>query len=642
MNISTLAKILGVSIADLRDTAQKNSVRGFHGRNTRIPYNSAMEITKIVRPDKAAGLEDDNKIYLPPTLTVNEFAEAIGRQPGIVARALVMNGVMATLNETIDYDTAALIAEELRIKVYPEAGAFDSEDGEEVSTGQDINHFAQDSAEGGKSVARPPVVTVMGHVDHGKTTLLDTIRKANVAGGEAGAITQHISSYQIEHEGKKITFVDTPGHEAFTAMRARGSQLADFIILVVAATEGPKPQTLEVIERAKISKTPVIVALNKIDLPEADVEKVKADVSNFGLVPEEWGGDVPYIPISAKNGDNLDKLLSTILLHAEIAELKGTVETTGAGVVVECHKDPKLGVVTTALVTRDELKRGDVISCGELTGKIKRLEDAVGKTLQVAELTAPVLLLGLPDVVDVGEEILVHPSQKEASAAASEETHKRATRRVVSNKKDDGAQGDTINLVLKADVQGSLEALKESIVKIPQEKVKITIKNESVGEVNESDIEFAETAESTILAFHTNLHKNVEEDVRNGRVQVIQSDIIYEILNWLEEEVLRNTTHETKTVVLGEAEVLAVFKSDKSSVQVFGGEVKSGKILDGKPLRILRDKEEIGRFEIEELQKDKVKAKEINISQQFGISVKGKGKIEVGDTVQSVDEVVVS
>ena len=641
MNISTLAKILGVSISDLRTTAQKNGVRGFHGRNTRIPYNSAMEVTKIIRPDKAVGLEDDNKIYLPPTLTVNEFAEAIGKQPGIVARALVMNGVMATLNETIDYDTASLIAEELKVEVFPEGGAFDEDEEDALSTGQDINHFAASEESEGKQISRTPVVTVMGHVDHGKTTLLDTIRKANVAGGEAGAITQHISSYQITHDGKKITFVDTPGHEAFTAMRARGSQLADFIILVVAATEGPKPQTLEVIERAKISKTPVIVALNKIDLPEADVEKTKMDVSNFGLVPEEWGGEIPFIPISAKNGDNLDKLLATILLHAEIAELKGTVETAGTGVVVECHKDPKLGVVTTVLVTRAKLQTGDVISCGELTGKIKRLENSEGKILKTAELATPVLLLGLPEVVSVGEEILVHPSQKEASAKASEETRKRAARRVVATKQED-THGEVINLVLKADVQGSLEALKESIVKIPQEKVKLVIKSEGVGEVSESDIEFAETAQATVLAFHTPLHKNVEEDVRNGRVPVVQSDIIYEILNWLEEEILKNTTHETKTVVLGEAEVLAVFKSDKSSIQVFGGEVRSGKILDTKPLRLVRGKEEIGRLEIEELQKDKVKAKEINISQQFGCSVKGKGKIEVGDTIQSIDEVVVS
>lgn len=640
MNISTLAKILGVSINDLRDTANKNNIRGFHGRNTRIPYQSAMEVTKVLRPDKAENLQNDDKVYLPATLTVAELAEAIGKQPGIVVKSLIMSGVMATLNETIDYDTASLISEELGVKVFPEGGAFDEAE-TKVENAPDVDHFQAEQTDG-KVIDRIPVVTVMGHVDHGKTTLLDTIRKANVAGGEAGAITQHISSYQIDYKDTQITFVDTPGHEAFTAMRARGSQLADFIILMVAATEGPKPQTVEVIERAKLAKTPIIVAINKIDLPNADVEKTKTDVSAFGLVPEEWGGDTPYVPISAKNNENLDKLLDTILLHAEVAELKGNIDTLGRSVVVECHKDTKLGVVTTVLVTRDSLKMGDIISCGELTGKIKRLENSEGKMIGKAELASPALLLGLPDVVNVGEEIVVHKNKKEAEAAASEERHRRATRTISSNRNEEKKMEDQINLVLKADVQGSLEALKESILKIPQEKVKITIKQESVGSVNTSDIDFAKTSESTILAFHTTIEKNVEDAVRNNVVNVVQSNIIYEILNWLEEEILANTQHEIKTTVLGSAEVLAVFSSDKPSIQVFGGEVKNGKIFNNKSLRLMRDGEEISKLEIVELQKDRAPAKEINISQQFGVSVSGKGKVEVGDTIECIDEQVVA
>lgn len=642
MNISTLAKILGVSISDLRDTANENNIRGFYGRNTRIPYNSAMEVTKVLRPDKAKNLKNDDKVYLPATLTVAELAEAIGKQPGIVVKSLIMSGVMATLNETIDFDTASLISAELGVEIFPEGGAFD-EDDTKIQSAPDVNHFnAAETDTEGKVVDRIPVVTVMGHVDHGKTTLLDTIRKSNVAGGEAGAITQHISSYQIDYKDKKVTFVDTPGHEAFTAMRARGSQLADFIILVVAATEGPKPQTVEVIERAKLAKTPVIVAINKIDLPAADIEKTKTDVSAFGLVPEEWGGDTPYIPISAKNNENLDKLLDTIMLHAEIAELKGTVDALGKAVVVECHKDTKLGVVTTILVTRDSIRMGDVISCGVLTGKVKRLENSEGKMVGKAELASPALLLGLSDVVNVGEEIVVHKNKKEAEVVATAERHKRSTRKVVTSHKEERKIEDQINLVLKADVQGSLEALKESILKIPQDKVKITIKQEAVGSVNTNDIEFAKTSSSTILAFHTTIDKKVEADVRNKVVNVVQSDIIYEILNWLEEEILANTEHEIKTTVLGSAEVLAVFKSDKASIQVFGGEVKRGKVLDNKPLRLMRDGEEVGKLEIVELQKDRSPAKEINISQQFGVSVSGKGKVEVGDIVESIDEQVVA
>jgi translation initiation factor IF-2 len=640
MNISTLAKILGVSISDLRQTAQQNSVQGFHGRNTRIPYNSAMEITKIIRPDKAENLENDDKIYLPATLTVAELSEAIGRQPGVVVRSLIMNGVMATLNETIDYDTAELISEELRVQVFPESGEYD-DNSSPLQQPSEINHFSNDATTG-KLINRSPVVTVMGHVDHGKTTLLDTIRKSNVVSTEAGAITQHISSYQITHNNSKITFVDTPGHEAFTAMRARGSQLADIIILVVAATEGPKPQTIEVIERAKISKTPVIVAINKIDLPTADIEKTKMDISNFGLVPEEWGGNVPYIPISAKNNENINTLLDTILLHAEMAELKGVVETQPSGVVIECHKDTKFGVVSTVLVTRDCLRMGDIISCGTVTGKIKRLEDSNGKMIGKAELTSPVLLLGLPEIVNIGEEILVHKNQKEATEIVTAEQHKRSTKKTLTSKKDDRKTDGAINLVLKADVQGSLEALKESILKIPQEKVKVIIKSESVGEVNMNDVEFAQTSSSTILAFHTNIHKTVQDAIRNGVVKLQQSDIIYELLNWLEEEILANTNKVIKVVSLGQAEVLAVFKSDKPNIQVFGGEVKSGKIFDNKQLRLIRENTEIARYDVDELQRDKVKSKEINISQQFGISVIGKAKIEVGDIVECFEEVVVS
>lgn len=273
MNISTLAKILGVSIADLREEANKNNIKGFHGRNTRIPYNSAIEITSLLRPEKAKNLENDDKIYLPPTLTAQELADAISRPPGLVVKTLVLSGIMVTLNERIDYDTASLIASELNVEVFPENKNYDTNPKEQIIDNTTKHFDTETDSDTIEIVSRPPVVTVMGHVDHGKTTLLDTIRNSNVVEGEAGAITQHISTYQTTYNDKKITFVDTPGHEAFTAMRARGSQLADFIILVVAATEGPKPQTVEVIERAKISSTPVIVAINKIDLPGADIEK---------------------------------------------------------------------------------------------------------------------------------------------------------------------------------------------------------------------------------------------------------------------------------------------------------------------------------------------------------------------------------
>lgn len=640
MNISTLAKILGVSINELRDTGTKKSIFGFAGRNTRIPYNSALEITKILRPEKAAKLQNDDKVYLPASLTVGEFAEAISRPAGVIVKTLLLNGVMATLNEKIDYDTASLIAEELKIEVFPENGELF-----ENSTQNDLQMMKSveyDTPEEEKVfITRPPIVTIMGHVDHGKTTLLDTIRKTNVVATEAGAITQHISSYQITYKDQKITFVDTPGHEAFTAMRARGTQIADFIILLVSAVEGAKPQTVEVIERAKLSKTPVIVAINKIDLPDSDIERVKQDIAKFGLVPEEWGGEVPFIPISARNNLNIDKLLDTIILHAELASLKGQVKCPGQAVIIESNLDRQMGVIASILVTKDKLEVGNFIRCGEYVGKIRKLEDSNGKSINQALISEPVVLVGLPEVVEVGEVIIVYPNQKEAQLAASLEVAKRVNKRNVVMGNHNQTDDNQINLVLKADVSGSLEALKESIIKIPQDKVKLVIKQESVGEVSEGDVEFAKTTGSTILAFHTKISQNATQAMRSNPVNIVQSDIIYEILQWIEESILKQIKYEVKITVLGRAEVLAVFKSEKSSVQVFGGEVKDGKLFSSKNLRLMRGMEEIGILEVQELQRNKSKVSEVNISQQFGISVTGKGKIQVGDIIESIDEVVV-
>jgi translation initiation factor IF-2 len=637
MNISTLAKILGVSIQELRTTAANNAIHGFSGRNTRIPYNAALEVTKIIRPEKTQTLENDDKIYLPATLTAADLAETIGRPPGMVVKALVMNGVMATLNEKIDFDTASLIASELGVEVYADTHVYD------VAETKSSNELTQEEVQelNATYVARTPVVTVMGHVDHGKTTLLDTIRKTNVVASEAGAITQHISSYQISHNGQKITFVDTPGHEAFTAMRARGSQIADFIILVVSAVEGPKPQTVEVIERAKLSKTPVIVAINKTDLPNSDIEKTKADVSAFGLTPEEWGGDTPYVPISAKNNEGIDTLLDTLLLHAEVAGLKGATNCPGEAVVLESHLDARLGVSTTVVVTKDSIKTGDYVQCDEYAGKIRRIEKTDGMQLNEASISEPVVILGLPNVVNVGEVLRVFPTQKESQIRAESVKLKKTQKRFSFHANDSLGSDGFINVILKADVYGSLEALKESILKIPQEKVQIVIKDESVGNITTNDVEYAKTTNATILAFNSNVDTKAIETIKSQKVDVVESPIIYELLNWIEEQILKNTKHEIRVTSLGKAEILAVFKSEKSSIQVFGAEVKEGKIFAGKQLRLWHDGKDMGVLEIVELQRNKEKTNEVNINQQFGISVSGKAKVQVGNTIECFDETVV-
>ncbi len=639
MNISTLAKLLGVSIKELRATGQKKSIYGFSGRNTRIPYNSALEITKILKPEKLDKLKtDDNKIYIPASITVADLAESIGKPSGLVVKSLLVSGVMATLNEKIDYDTAALISEELGIKIHPEnPEMFD----EEVDTNL-IKTIEYDTPENEKKlIPRNPVVTIMGHVDHGKTTLLDFIRSSNVAAGEAGAITQHISSYKAKFKDKEITFVDTPGHEAFTAMRARGSQLADFVIIVVSAVEGPKPQTVEVIERSKLSKVPVIVVINKIDLPEADIEKTRNEIAKFGLVPEEWGGEVPFINLSAKTGENVDKLLETVIFHAELAELKGQIDCPGQALVIESHLDRSLGVTATVLVVKDELKVGDIVRCGEYVGKIRKLENDLGKNIEKAKIGDPLMLIGLPEVANIGDAIIVYKNQKQAQIDASLEKTNKQSRRIINYNQGTKESKDQINVILVADVTGSLEALKEAIIKIPQEHAKIVIKKESVGEVNENDIEFAETSDSTILAFHTRINSKAENLLKRIQVNILASNVIYEILEWVEEEILKHVKHEIKTTVLGKAEILATFKSEKANIQVIGGEVREGKILDNKELRVVRDGENLGRLEIIELQRNKDKVTEININQQFGVSVSGKVKVKKGDIIESLEETVI-
>lgn len=639
MNISTLAKILGVSISELRETGTKQNIYGFSGRNTRIPYQSAVELTKILRSDKLSKLENDDKIYLPSTFTVADFAESIGKPAGIVVKTLLLNGVMATLNEKIDFDTASLISSELGVEVFPEPGdLFDN--GVVTSTTSLTKSFEIDNGAAGDLISRPPVVTVMGHVDHGKTTLLDTIRQSNVVGGEAGSITQHISSYQITYKGSKITFVDTPGHEAFTAMRARGSQLADFIILMVSAVEGPKPQTIEVIERAKLSKTPVIVAINKIDLPTSDIEKAKNDIAGYGLVPEEWGGQTPFIPISAKLSTNLDTLLDTILLLAEVNDLKGKINCPAQGVVIESNVDEKIGVITNILITKGEFNVGDNISCGTQAGRIKKLISSTGQSLKTANITEPVGVLGLSSVATVGELVSFYPTQKEAIKASEVLISEQNSKKILNTKVIKAEEGE-INLVLIADVSGSLEALKESILKIPQEHAKINIKKESVGQLTESDVDFAEISKSTVLLFHSSIHLQAQKLLKNKSIPIVQSNIIYELLNWVEEEELKRIKHEYRFETLGKAKVLKLFKSEKSNIQVCGGEVIDGKILANKQIRVWRGAEIVATYEISELQRDKVKATEINISQQFGISLLGKVKIMVGDVLESVEEVLV-
>jgi translation initiation factor IF-2 len=643
MNISTLAKILGISSTDLRDIGVQKKIRGFQGRNTRIPYASAVEITKVVRPDKAENLKDDDNIYLSNTLTVAELAESIDRPVGIVMRYLLTNGVMATINEKIDFDTAAIIASELNIEVRK------IDENQDLSIGEaEPMDFKKMSSSNGAMVKRPAIVTIMGHVDHGKTTLLDRIRHTNVVDTEAGAITQHITSYQIEYKGEKITFMDTPGHEAFAAMRARGSQLADIVIIVVSAVEGVKPQTTEVIQRVKLAKTQAIVAVNKIDLPDADPMRIMQDVAAFGLVPEEWGGNVPFVQISAKQGLNVDKLLDTIILMSEVMELKGEIDCPAQAVVVESHVESKLGIVSHVIVTKDTLRVGDYVAVADTHFKIKQIQKSSGEVTKTASICEPVAILGSNQLIGTGEVMVVFPDKKSAEKVAIEEERRRSIKKIKLNRNtstlvDKKGSTSNLHLVLKADVNGSLEALKEAILKIPTEGVNLIIKDASVGQISENDLQFAQTSDSTIIAFHTSANQQALRWLKDKKedINLIQSDVIYELLSWVEEAILSRVKREIKITVLGKAEILATFRSDKPTIQVFGGEVLDGKILSNKNLQVWRNGEMLGVLEVLELQKNKQKVADAFQSQQFGISTNAKVKVQKGDIIESIDETVV-
>jgi translation initiation factor IF-2 len=651
MNISTLAKIIGVSITELKEVGANRKIPGFNKKNTRISYNSALEITKILRPNKVKTLKNDENIYVPATITVIDLAHTINQAPGIVIKTLMMNGILATLNEKLDFDTASLIASELGVQVVQEKGEFNTDDSQDLSL---IKTFSNNDLDQKDLTTRPPIVTVMGHVDHGKTTLLDTIRKANVVAGEAGSITQHISSYQIEYKpadkelgkhlvkgkkGIKITFVDTPGHAAFTSMRVRGTQLADILILMVSVTEGCKPQTIEVIERAKISNTPVIVALNKIDLPDADPEKTMQEVASYGLVPEEWGGQTPFIKISAKNNLNIEQLLDRILFEAELREFKGLATGKAEAVVVETLIDTKAGAQATVLITKGKLMMGDIIECGLVSGKIKRIINSEGKSVQSAEIAEPVTIYGVSDHVAIGDMLRVFSTVKEANNYIQAQNIKSQGKKIFNNNSVD--TGNTLNIIIKADVAGSLEALKESLLKIPQEQTKIVIKSESVGQINETDVDYAKTTNSTILAFHTSIATSALKHIEANKTSIISSDIIYEILEWCQTEILSRIKHEYRAEVLGFAEVLATFKSDKNNTQIIGGEVKKGKLIAHKLFRVIRSGELLGKIEVKELQKNKSKVNEINIAQQFGASFGTKVKILKGDIIECFDEIII-
>ncbi len=582
--------------------------------------------------DKAKVLE------LPYSITVRDLAKKLEASPIQVIKILMSNGVMANINQVVDFDTASIVASEFNFETTHE-----QEDEEEIVETGEIPFWKQiiQGEDKKKLQARPPVVTILGHVDHGKTTLLDAIRHTDVAGGEAGGITQHIGAYQVEHKGRTITFLDTPGHAAFSAMRARGAQGADIVILVVAADDGVMPQTKEAIAHAKAAKTPIVVALNKIDKQDANPDFTKRQLSENGLIPDDWEGDTLVVPVSAKQKKGIDDLLEAVLLVAENIDIQANPQGKVLGTVIEAQVDRAHGVVATLLVQNGTLDAGSVILAGGAYGRVRAMFDYRGKKIRKAEPSTPVRVMGLNGVPHAGDLFRVYANEKEARAALLEAEEKAAQESkpeakvsledLFKNFKEGELQ--ELRLVIKADVQGSLDPLKKSIEEIETEDLKIKILSAETGNISESDITLAAASHAIVLGFNVSVDPASKRLADAEGVSVRLYNIIYRLLDDLEKAVKGMLEPEFKEEKLGTAEVLAVFKISKVG-NIAGCKVSSGEIRRNGKARLFRGGTEIYNGEISSLKHEKDDVREVRTGFECGISLRNFNSFEVGDHIE--------
>ncbi len=575
-----------------------------------------------------------SSVTLPETITVKDLAEALKKTSTEVIKKLMMNyGMMATLNQEIDFDTATLIADEFGVKTEKEV----------VVNEEDILFDDSEVTDETKLIPRPPVVVVMGHVDHGKTSLLDAIRSANVTDSEAGGITQHIGAYMVKINNRNITFLDTPGHEAFTAMRARGAQVTDIAILVVAADDGVMPQTIEAINHAKAANVSIIVAINKTDKPGANPEKVKQELTQHGLVSEEWGGDVICVNVSAKKHENIDQLLEMVLLTADVLELKSDPDKQAKGTVVEAKLDKNRGPLATVLVQRGTLNVGDSIVTGTTVGRIRAMNDDKGNSVKTAGPSTPVEILGLPDVPEAGEVFYAIKDEKVARQLAEKRKFKlrekslkvssRVTLEDLYSQIKEGKVKD-LNLIVKADVQGSVEAVKQSLEKLSNDEVRIKIIHGGVGAITETDVALAGVSNAIIIGFNVRPGPNVAEAAQNSGVDMRLYSIIYKAIEDIQAAMKGMLEPTYKEVIQGHAEVRQTIKVSNVGT-IAGCYVTDGKITRNSDVRILRDGIVVHTGKLASLKRFKDDAKEVAQGYECGASIDKYNDIKEGDVVES-------
>ena len=578
-------------------------------------------------------------VKVPTSITVKKFSELLALPVSQVITELLKNNILATINEEIDFDTATIIAQDLGFETEADLVVLDSE----TITVEKLIEICKKEKESGKNLhSRPPVVTILGHVDHGKTTLLDTIRKASVAAKEAGGITQHISAYQVKKKGKLITFIDTPGHEAFSGMRERGVSIADIAVLVVAADDGVRPQTKEVIEYLKEKKIPTVVAINKIDKQDANPMRVKQELADHGIIIEQWGGDVMASEISAKQNIGIEDLLENILLAAEVEDFKADDKRDGFAIVLESNLDPQKGPVATILIKTGTLKVGQDVTAGTAYGRIRKIEDFTGRSLTSAGPSTPVTLMGLnstPNTNDVLQVVsgksIARLKSKEFSGGLIERKEKVTSQKLMRIMEEDKIQ--KLNIVLKADVQGSLEAIEQIISTIKTDEVIINIVESEVGNITESDVKVSAPSQAMILGFNVETTPVAKRLAEGSDVKIKTFKIIYELVEEVKKMVIDMLPPEIVRTDHGTVNVLAIFKTGKHDM-IVGGRVNDGKIIKGAQIEIKRDGEIVGKGKLEQLQQDKKVTAEVGKGNECGIVFEGSTKIKEGDTLIAFSE----
>lgn len=660
MNVTELARRLKIPTKELREMLPK---LGFdigqraikvdekmaqdiikNWRRLMYEYNKKEEYRKRKEQMERStdeGTVEKKDVQIPQILTVREFAAVLSLPINTVIAELMKNGIMVSLNERIDFETAAIVAGDLGFNISAQEG-----DQEEKEADDKLQQILEAQKEDGQE--RPPVIVIMGHVDHGKTKLLDTIRATNVIDTEAGGITQHIGAYQVVRKDQLISFIDTPGHEAFTAMRSRGAKVADIAILIVAADDSVKPQTVEALRIIQNAGLPMIVAINKIDKEEANIEKVKTDLSQYNLIPEEWGGKTVMVPISALQGKGIDELLDMILLTADMHkdELQADPTLPAAGTIIESHVDKGQGIVATVLVQAGTLRPGDIVSINDnYYGKVRNMKDHNGNDVQEAGPSKPVKIIGLKIQPKVGDLLEVPDDKKSVNKKAKKyELEKSKTSSILLRKSEEDAEAgkQILPIVIRADVLGSLEAIIESLDKIESEYIKTRILSKGLGNITENDIKMADSSDAILIGFHISNPPAIEMMAREHGVEILKYDIIYKLIEDIKEIMEQRIGEEIVRRDFGKLEVLAIFKTEKKAM-ILGGKVVEGN-LEFNPKKfetkvvVSRNGEYITEGILEELQAGKQLVNMVEQGSECGIRFAGRPEIQEGDVLEMYTE----